>query len=107
MRGSITIDGKNVELKANALTLARYQEWFGTDLIKDLKKVDTDDMSGEAVGIMLRFMYVMARQADSTVPKVFDEWADSFTVFPYEECFNYALALWKASIAPNVEPKNQ
>lgn len=111
MRGSITIAGKTVELKATASTLRRYRAWFNRDLIKDFKLIERDfkaggDLSGEVIEVIENLTYVMARQADNTVPVLIDDWLDQFESFPIDEFAVDVVTLWAKSLKADIELKN-
>lgn len=111
MRKTITIDGKDVELKATASTLRKYRNWFGRDLIHDFTKVrDTlersQESSGEIIEIIQNLTYTMARQANDSIPASVDDWLDQFDTFPIEDIAYDVVIFWASSVKANVELKN-
>lgn len=111
MRGSITIDGKQVELKATASTIRRYRAWFNRDIIKDFKLIQRDFTSGEelssdVIEVIQNLTYVMARQADPSVPADIDDWLDQFDSFPVEDFAVDVVTLWARSLKSDIEIKN-
>jgi hypothetical protein len=113
MRETVMIDGKPVELKATASTLRRYRAWFNRDLVKDFKTVEKelrdsggDVASGDVLEIIQNLTYVMARQADSTIPNNIDDWLDQFESFPIEEFAVDVVTLWAKSLKADIELKN-
>lgn len=111
MRKTINIAGKEVELKATASTLRKYRNWFGRDLLVDFKKIQKASAGGseattDVIEIIEDLTYVMARQADPTVPGNVDDWLDSFDAFPIQEFAFDVISLWAESLKVNIESKN-
>lgn len=88
MKKVIEIDGKEIEFCASALTPRLYRHKFGRDMIADVRTLQTslrnkDTERQFTVGeleIFENIAYIMAKQADGTVPDM-DEWLDSFEMF--------------------------
>lgn len=111
MRGTVTIAGTPVELKATASTIRKYRNWFGRDLINDFKLIHSEfskggEVSGEVIEMVENLTYVMARQADPSITANIDDWLDQFETFPIEEFAVDVVMLWVKSIQSNIEPKN-
>lgn len=123
MRKTIVIDGKEVELKATASTLRRYRNWFNRDLLKDFSKLyrayqaaqlqsaETGvpvelELSGDAIEMIQDLTYVMARQADSSVPTNVDDWLDQFGTFEIEKTGQVIIELWLSSLQSDGTLKN-
>lgn len=111
MYGNVTVSGKDVRLKATAATLRRYRAWFGRDLLKDFKKVQTafekeEEVTEEIFELVNCLFYTMARQADSTVPEDVDDWLDQFDTFPITDIAIAVVTLWAKSLEVDVELKN-
>lgn len=111
MRKTITIAGKDVELKATASTIRKYRNWFGRDLMVDFKKITKTAANGvevttDVIEIIEDLTYVMARQADPSIPGNVDEWLDSFDAFPVQDFAIDVVALWAESLRVKIEPKN-
>lgn len=111
MRKTINIAGRDVELKATASTIRKYRAWFGRDLLVDFKKLQSSVAEGheattDAIEIIEDLTYVMARQADPTLPKDIDEWLDSFDAFPIQDFAVEVVSLWAESLRVKVESKN-
>lgn len=123
MRKTIVIDGKQVEIKANARTMLRYKEWLNRDMIKDFYKAVKPyqeaytraaeagedvlvDVSGEVIEILQSMTWVMARQADSSVPANVGDWLDRFDSFDVETVGKEVVDFWFATVKTSVTPKN-
>lgn len=113
MRGTVTIDGKIVELKATASTLSKYRSLFGRDLLKDFRKIEKtfkdsggEDISAEAIEIIAGLTYVMAKQADPTITNNIDDWLDQFEIFPIDGFAQDVVMLWAKSLNAKIELKN-
>ena len=111
MRKTINIAGKEVELKATASTIRKYRNWFGRDLLVDFKKIQKASAKGaeattDIMEIIEDLTYVMARQADPTIPVTVDDWLDSFDAFPVQDFAIDVIKLWAESMNVKIEPKN-
>ena len=111
MRGTVTIAGKPVELKATASTIRKYRAWFDRDLLNDFKKIQADFTSGaevtsEVIEMIENLTYVMAKQADPNIKEGIDDWLDQFESFPIEEFAVDVVTFWAKSIQPGIESKN-
>lgn len=111
MRKTINIAGRDVELKATASTIRKYRAWFGRDLLVDFKKLQSSvaeehEATTDAIEIIEDLTYVMARQADPTLPNDIDEWLDSFDAFPIQDFAVEVVSLWAESLRVKVESKN-
>ena len=111
MRGTVTIAGTPVELKATASTIRKYRNWFGRDLIQDFKMIQAEfnkggEVTGEIIETVENLTYVMARQADPSITANIDDWLDQFESFPIEEFAADVVTLWAKSIQTTVDQKN-
>lgn len=111
MRKTITIAGKEVELKATASTIRKYRNWFNRDLLTDFKNLQkafnsNAEITSDAIEVIQNLTYVMARQADQQIPGTIDEWLDSFDAFPIQDFAVDVVQLWAASLQVKVESKN-
>jgi len=110
MKDTVTIAGKPVELKATASTIRKYRAWFNRDLLADFKKVQSafekdGEVTGEIFELVENLTYVMAKQADPTIPSI-DEWLDQFETFPISEFAVQVVMLWVSSMQSLSQSKN-
>lgn len=120
MEKFIEIDGKQVLFKATARTPVLYRSLFGKDIFKDLasltenmkkatEKVEAGgDLSVLDIGsleVFLNIAYVMARQADKTIPSDIDEWLDQFSMFSIYQILPELLELWNLNMTQISEAK--
>jgi len=130
MERTIEIDGKQVAFKANGNTPRLYRTMFGRDIFKDISlltnafrknalKAETEpdeapDEEGVDVGsvfdvesleVFENVAYVMAKQADKTIPGTIDEWLDQFSVFSIYLVLPEILALWNLNMVQISESK--
>lgn len=111
MRKTINIAGKDVELKATASTIRKYRAWFNRDLLVDFKKfqkafTEGMEVTTDAIEVVQNLTYVMARQADNSIPGNIDDWLDSFDAFPIHDFAVDVVTLWAESLQVKVESKN-
>lgn len=106
MDKTINIGPKKVKLKATASTVRRYRAKFGRDLFADIQQFTAGEQSGVILEAIENLTYIMAKQANDSIPDDVDEWLDSFNVFPIAEFAPDVVRLWMASTITTVEPKN-
>lgn len=101
MEKTIKIGNKELKLKSTAGTLRIYRTKFRRDLMCDLGKL-TKAMDGKGkvnfsvldLELFENIAYVMAWQADKTIPESIDEWLDGFETFSIYEVLPEILELW-------------
>ena len=124
MEKTIHIDGKDVPFKATGSTLRLYRFKFGRDLLVDFAKMYEEvqeivkkaagnqaaavkSLSPEALTTFENVAYIMARQADPTIPSDPDEWLDGFTMFSIYEVLPEIVELWNMSQMSTGEQKKK
>lgn len=126
MTKTITIDGREVTLKASALVPRIYRHRFGRDMVQDMnslrkawKKVQDlpeDATEEERIDAQFSVMdltifenvaYVMARHGDPRTPDSIEEWMDSFEIFSIYEVLPEVLALWGLNNLQTSTPKKK
>ena len=123
MERTIHIDGREVPFKATGSTLRLYRFKFGRDLLVDFAKMYNEvrkivdnakdegaaamSLSPEALTIFENVAYIMARQADPTIPGDPDEWLDSFAMFSIYEVLPEIIELWNMSQMSTSEQKKK
>lgn len=115
MEKTITIDGKEIRLKANAMLPIVYRNAFGQDIFKaqgsifglvggknivNLRGIEDVD----CVGIM-QIIWCMAKCANGSLPD-FEKWIEGFEAFPIFDVFNDALELFMLNISTTSKIKN-
>ncbi len=115
MRKTIMIADVPVPLKATAATRYKYEAYFGRKLMKDLsaslgelKSAESAEGKSvdEAYDTITRLLYIMAKQANPSIPDDMVEWLDEFDSFPYEDFANDVITFWYSSMQTTVAPKN-
>lgn len=106
MERTIKIGNTDVKLKATASTVRRYRAKFQRDLFDDMQKFTAGEQSGAILESIVDLIYIMAKQADNSIPDDENEWLDSFEVFPINEFAADAVTLWTSSTITTVTPKN-
>lgn len=112
MERIITVDGKQVPFKATAGTIRRYRARFGRDLLLDFKTLQDEADSGDALTatsltIFENLAYIMAKQADPSIPEDPDEWLDGFEMFSIYVVLPQIVELWKLSELPSATNKKK
>ena len=101
MEKTIKIDGKDVRFKATAATIRIYRQLTGRDMLVDMQELQKhtnktkDGLSVEALTIFEDVAFVMAKQADPTIPNTADEWLDTFEMFSIYVVLPEIVELWK------------
>lgn len=116
MEKIITVDGREVKMKASALVPRLYRFKFGRDMMQDMASLRKafqklkqlpDDASEEEkqtaqlsvldLTIFENVAYIMAKHADANLPNSADEWLDGFSMFSIYEVLPEILQLWDMS----------
>lgn len=86
MRKTITISGKEYEMKASAYTQFKYRDMTGRRMLQDLQDIaklqdaEQEEMIGgidDLTEIVLKMAYVMIEEADSSQVKGYDDFLKS------------------------------
>lgn len=104
MEKTIEIDGKEVRFKATGATIRLYRQMFQRDILADMEHVRTatsgdSPMSADALNMFENMAYIMAKQADPTIPDTADEWLDGFDMFSIYKILPQVVELWGISNA--------
>lgn len=96
---TLNIDGKEVKFVCTAGTLRRYRMKFRRDLLADAQKLikavqGGDDLSTADLEVFEDVAYIMAKQADDTVPEDPNDWLDGFNVFSIYNVLPEIVPLW-------------
>ena len=101
---TIEIDGKEVTFMASAVIPRIYHATFCRDFYEDLGDLEkrmSKNKKGKSpfdIPSLERFeniAYIMAKQADPTLPDTSDEWLDEFSAFSIYQVLPNILELWK------------
>lgn len=113
MEKTIQIGDKEIQLKATAAILLRYQMQFHRDALKDIfslfEGLNVETLSSSStqqislsdslqliskidIVIFQQLMWVMAKTANKDIPD-FLHWLDSFDEFPIFDCINDIIEL--------------
>lgn len=110
----LSIDGREVEFSANALTPRLYRHQYNRDLARDLNQIKKkyEDVKADEekffeamdLEIFENVAYIMAKQADPEVPKTADEWLETFQMFSIYQILPEILGLWSLNIETTAIP---
>lgn len=120
----LTISGKEVGLRATALTPRLYRHKIGRDIIQDMSQLqkafskaaqiskDATDEEWEAAQLSVMDLeifenvaFIMARQYDQNIPDTVEAWLDEFDTFSIYEIFPVILELWNLNNKTTAKPK--
>lgn len=120
----LTISGKEVGLRATALTPRLYRHKIGRDIVQDISQLqkafskaaqiskDATDEEREAaqmsvmdLEIFENVAFIMARQYDQNIPDTVEAWLDEFDTFSIYEIFPVILDLWNLNNKTTAKPK--
>lgn len=127
MERTVTIDGKEVRMRASALIPRLYRITFGRDMIADMNQLSkaykkaaalpenaTEEERQEAqlsvvdLTIFENVAYMMAKHADQNIPSSPNDWLDSFDgVFSIYEVLPVILDMWKLTNQTTSIPKKK
>ena len=116
MERTITVDGKEVKMRASALIPRLYRFKFGRDMIRDLAQLKknfeavtkdmgdaSEDEKKEAqltvmdLTVFENTAWLMAKHADANIPDDPDEWLQGFEMFSIYEALPQILELWEGT----------
>ena len=114
---TITVDGKEVTLRASAAVPRLYRIKFRRDIILDMQAVARamedktktgQDLPMEALDLFENMAYIMAKHGDKDhVPDSPDAWLEEFSTFSIYQLFPVLQALWEGNMeALDVAKKN-
>lgn len=111
MTKNVIIDGKEIALKSTALTIFKYREAFGTDMMMDMQRIQDSFNKGELgavdLTVFMRIAYIMAKSADPTIEDSWEEWLDTFETFSIYEVMPEIMEIWKLSNKTTAIPKKK
>lgn len=112
MQKTIMVSGKAVEFKATASTTRRYRQQFQRDLIADMQKLTSEvnaegDMPVASLEMFENIAYIMAKQADDSIPNNPDDWFDQFDMFSIYEVLPQIVELWNTNMISIEFPKKK
>lgn len=123
MERTITIDGKEVRLRASAAIPRLYRLKFKRDILVDMKLIqeallksgydgsEETAASSLPIDVLTLFenaAYLMARHADpESVPDSVDDWLDGFETFSIYKVFPVIRELWSANLVTLSKPKKK
>lgn len=76
MNKTVKIGKSEIELTANAVTPIKYTAEFQSDFYKDEQAMS----EGNITLFLPRIAYIMAKQADKSLKKNFEEWLEGFEI---------------------------
>lgn len=110
---TIAICGQPVRFCASAATPRLYRLKFKRDIFADMQKLtkefqerNTDtDLAVESLEIFENVAYIMAFQADRTIPDTIDQWLDQFEMFSIYEVLGELVQLWGDNLFTSASAK--
>ena len=126
MEKTLFIDGKEVKMRASALIPRLYRFKFGRDIIRDMQKLQNAYQKNQKLPanasqeerenaqftildltIFENVAYIMAKQADPSIPDTIDEWMEGFSMFSIYEVMPEIIDLWELSNFTTSTPKKK
>lgn len=111
MEKLINIGDRDILFKATASTTRKYREKFNRDLFMDIQEMQDNLEKGALSVVNLEcfenIAYIMAKQADDTIPNEPDEWLDQFEMLSIYEVLPQLIKLWKSNTKTLNEPKKK
>lgn len=126
MEKVITVDGKEVRMKASALVPRLYRFKFGRDMIRDLSQLKknfekatrgmenaTEEEKNEAqlsemdLTVFENTAWLMTKHADANIANDPDEWLMGFEMFSIYEVLPQILELWEGTNRTTAIPKKK
>lgn len=110
---TIAICGQPVRFCASAATPRLYRLKFKRDIFADMQKLTKEfqarntgtDLAVESLEIFENVAYIMAFQADRTIPDTIDQWLDQFEMFSIYEVLGELVQLWGDNLFTSANAK--
>ena len=110
---TIEICGQPVRFCASAATPRLYRLKFKRDIFADMQKLTKDfqerntgtDLAVESLDIFENVAYIMAFQADRSIPDTIDQWLDQFEMFSIYEVLGELVQLWGDNLFTSANAK--
>ena len=121
-----TISGKEVGLRATALTPRLYRHKIGRDIIQDMAQLQKAFQKASPLGkdateeecqaaqlsvmdleIFENVAFIMARQYDHNIPDKVEDWLDQFDTFSIYQVFPEIMELWAMNNRTTSRPKKK
>lgn len=99
MEKNIMIDGKEIPFKATASTPRRYRQIFHKDAIVEMGDLVNSikseiPLTANMLEAFENIAWLMAKQADETIPDNPDDWLDQFALLSVYDVLPEIVALW-------------
>lgn len=112
MLKKITVSGKEIGMRADALIPRLYRAKFGRDIIQDLKQLAASKENGgytiPDLTVFEDIAYIMAKHADPELPDTPDEWLETIDgAFSIYEAVPQILELWQANNQTTSTPRKK
>lgn len=109
MTKTINVGDRAVVFKATASTITRYSSQFNRDVFADINTAQKEAKDGKftttSLISILNLAFIMAKQADNSIPDNPEDWLDTFDVFPVEEVLPQVAELWAESMGATIAQK--
>ena len=114
IKREIEICGKMVPFRSSATVPRLYRAKFKRDIFKDLSKLESSYTGKKSEGrefqiedleIFENVAYIMAYQADNSIPSTIEEWLDQFEMFSIYEVLPQILELWGDNMQTDIAAK--
>lgn len=127
MTKTVTVDGKEVPLRASAAVPRLYRIKFRRDILVDMGEIkqaldeaeaarkaegksveEASYLPMEALTLFENVAYIMAKHADKdSVPERVDDWLDSFDTFSIYSVFPVIQELWAQNLEQITAPQKK
>lgn len=111
MEKTLDINGRPVKFKATGATIRIYRQTFNRDILNDMQTLQVeagkDTISADALLLFENIAYVMAKQADPSIPDTADDWLDTFEMFDIYQVLPQIISLWGVSTQTLSESKKK
>ena len=113
MEKTLNIDGKTIKFKSSGATPRIYRMKFNRDIFADMQTLmdavakSGGNLSTANLEVFENIAWVMAFQADKTIPSDADEWLDQFNVFSIYQILPELVGMWTDNTSQIEEPKKK
>jgi len=109
---TITVSGKEIRMRADALIPRLYRIKFGRDVVQDMQKLakarENKEYTIPDLTVFEDIAYIMAKHADPELPDTPDEWLETIDgAFSIYEALPQIQELWQANNKTTSVPRKK
>lgn len=102
MESTYKVNGSEIKLRATAATVRNYRNRFGRDFLTDMGMLESrlvvdKTIVSESMDVAEMTAYIMAKDADESVPDSVEEWLNQFDPLFIYKVIPSVLEMWRGN----------